>query len=225
MIDPRSWSSHLLGTARKRYKGTAASRASFAQEALAHFHSTASITPSSRYLARAMAKPLPLAKAEVVVEFGPGTGVMTRRLLELVPADARVLAFEINPQFVNYLQTEINDPRLEVVASGAETAGVELRRRGYRRIDAVLSSLGFGMMDESTGHKILQGLMPFLDERSVLTQFQYIHRMRFIEGKSNDKSKVEFFDLRVFLGGYFRTVRTTTVWRNLPPARVHACRL
>ena len=225
MIDPRSWSFHLLGTARKRYEGRAESRAAFAQEALADFHATASITPSSRYLARAMAKPLPLAEAEVVVEFGPGTGVMTRRLLELAPADARVLAFEINPQFVNYLQTEINDPRLEVVAAGAETAGIELRRRGYRRVDAVLSSLGFGMMDESTGHEILQGLMPFLDERSVLTQFQYLHRLRWLQSNGNGKRKVEFFDLRVLLGGYFRTVRSSIVWRNLPPARVLACRL
>ena len=224
MIDPRSRSSHLVGTARKGYKGRA-SRIAFVQEALADFHATASIIPSSRYLARAMVKPLPLEEAEVVVEFGPGTGVMTRQLLELIPTDARILAFEINPRFVNYLQAEINDSRLEVVASGAENAGVELRRRGYRRIDAVLSSLGFGMMDESTCHEIMQGLMPFLDERSVFTQFQYLHGLRWFQSNGNGKHKVEFFDLRVLLGSYFRTVSTTIVWRNVLPARVIACRL
>lgn len=224
MIDPRSWSSHRVGAARKGDKGRAG-RAAFVQEALADFHATASIIPSSRYLARAMVKPLPLEEAEVVVEFGPGTGVMTRQLLEMVPTDVRVLAFEINPRFVNYLRTEIDDPRLEVVAAGAENAGAELRRRGYRRIDAVLSSLGFGMMDESTCHEILRGLMPFIDEQSVFTQFQYLHSLRWFQNNGNGKHKVEFFDLRVLLGGYFRTVSTTIVWRNVLPARVLACRL
>jgi len=126
------------------------SKAAFAQEALADFHTTASLTPSSRYLARAMVKALDLAKAKVVVEFGPGTGVMTRELLAAAPEDAQILAFEINTRFVDYLRTEINDPRLVVIAAGAETTAAELQRRGYARVDAVLSSLGFGLMPEKS---------------------------------------------------------------------------
>ena len=67
--------------------------------------------------------------------------------------------------------------------------------------------------------------MPFLDERSVFTQFQYLHGLRWLQSNGNGKHKVEFFDLRVLLGSYFRTVSTTIVWRNVLPARVIACRL
>ena len=82
--------------------------------------------------------------------------------------------------------------------AGAETAAVELQRRGYARVDAVLSSLGFGMMPEALSRKILLGLVPFLDARSAFTQFQYLHSLRWLESNGNGMSKVEFFDLRVF---------------------------
>lgn len=200
------------------------SKAAFVQEALADFHTTASVTPSSRYLARAMVKPLDVAKAKIVVEFGPGTGVMTRELLAAAPADARILAFEINPRFVDFLRAEIDDPRLEVIAAGAETAAVELQRRGFTRVDAVLSSLGFGMMPETVSRDILRELMPLLDKRSAFTQFQYLHGLRLLHGNGNGRGKVEFFNLRAFLGEYFPTVQTSICWRNLPPAKVFSCR-
>jgi len=203
----------------------------FAQQALADFHATAAVAPSSRFLARAMVAPLPLADAEIVVELGPGTGAMTRLLLDVVPADARVLAFEINPRFVKYLRADITDPRLEVIEAGAETAGDELRRRGYKRVDAVLSSLGLGMMPEGVSREIIQGLVPFLDERSGFTQFQYMQGMRWSRSNGNSnsngngkgKGRVEFFDLRDFLGEYFSIVQRSMVWRNLPPAKVIYC--
>jgi len=63
----------------------------FAEQALADIHSTAAIAPSSRFLARAMVEPLAI-DCRRVVEFGPGTGAMTRALLDRLPADAEVLA-------------------------------------------------------------------------------------------------------------------------------------
>ena len=54
----------------------------FAGQALADIQSTAAIAPSSRFLAEAMVKPLSRGGSKQVVEFGPGTGVMTRTLLE-----------------------------------------------------------------------------------------------------------------------------------------------
>ena len=190
------------------------SLAAFAGQAWANFQKTAAVVPSSRFLAEAMVEPLPLRAAKVVVELGPGTGVMTRELLQLVPDDCHVLAFEINPQFVEYLRNEVQDPRLEVVASGAENAAAELRRRGYTSVDAVLSSLGFGTMPEAFSHQVIRGLRPFLDRRSGLTQFQYVQSIRWHDGG------VEFFDMRAVLGQYFSHVERRKVWRNLPPANV-----
>ena len=58
----------------------------FMAEALADFNTIGAIAPSSRYLTRAMLEPLSLETAKVAVELGPGTGVMTRALLQALPA-------------------------------------------------------------------------------------------------------------------------------------------
>ncbi len=191
----------------------------FASQALADFQATAAIAPSSKFLAEAMVEPLPLANARVVVEFGPGTGVMTRELLDALPRSAKLLAFEVNPRFVTYLRNRVHDPRLEVVACGAEEAGDELRRRGLDRIDAVLSSLGLTIMDQTTVSRIFRELRPMLHDASVFTQFQYVHRMRIEDGRPI------YFDVRHILRRHFQSVNRRMIIRNLPPAFVYECNL
>ena len=196
------------------------SLATFAGQAWANFQKTASVVPSSRFLAEAMVEPLPLHAAKVVVELGPGTGVMTRELLQLVPDGCQVLAFEINPQFIEYLRNEVQRPaprggrkRCRERGRGAAASGATPAWTPF------LSSLGFGTMPEAFSHQVIRGLRPFLDGGSGFTQFQYVQGIRWYDGG------VEFFDLRTVLGQYFSHVRRRKVWRNLPPANVLHCRI
>src|SRR5712692_677524 len=108
----------------------------FLEEALANYPTVASVAPSSRHLARAMAEPLRKMKAGVVVELGAGTGVITRALLELLPDDVTLIAFEINKKFYRYLRRNFNDPRLLLVNASAETVGQKLAQLGLARADA-----------------------------------------------------------------------------------------
>jgi len=194
------------------------SLATFATQALADFQSTAAIAPSSPSLVEAMTKPLPLETAKTVVELGPGTGVMTRRILERLPADGRLLAFEINPRFVTYLGEEIDDPRLEVVEAGAEMLNQELQRRKIGRIDAALSSLGLSLMPPDFVDDILNGLTSRLSSEAVFTQFQYVSRIRIADGT------ISAFDAKKALGRFFDQIDRRVIVRNLPPAFVYACR-
>ena len=193
------------------------SLATFASQALANLQTTAAIVPSSRYLGRAMVEPLRWKNAKVVVELGPGTGVMTRELLSLLPPDATLLAFEISPSFVDYLRETIVDDRLHLVQAGAETAPDELRKLGIEHVDGIVSSLGITLMDEQVIDAIFRGLVPFLDESSTVTQFQYGSRVRLEEGRP------VYFNVRALLDRYFKTVDSTIVWRNIPPAVVFEC--
>jgi phospholipid N-methyltransferase len=194
------------------------SLATFAGQVFSSFQSTAAIVPSSPFLAQAMVAPLPLARAKTVVELGPGTGVMTRLLLDSLPADASLLAFEVNRSFVDYLNRELRDPRLVVIPRGAEEAGEELLKRGIQRVDAALSSLGLSLMSESLPDRILSGLVPFLDQESVFTQFQYVQQIRFQNGRP------AHFDARRLLRRHFRSVERRIVLLNVPPAFVLDCR-
>src|SRR5689334_8169522 len=115
--------------------------ATFVLSAITNFKTTGAVAPSSRFLARAMVKPLRLTKSKVVVELGCGTGVMTHAMLERMPDDAKLLGFEINPEFSKLLKAKINDSRFVLIDARAETLHSEVERRGYKHVDAVLSSL------------------------------------------------------------------------------------
>jgi phosphatidylethanolamine/phosphatidyl-N-methylethanolamine N-methyltransferase len=189
----------------------------FAMEAMTDFLTVGAIAPSSRYLTHAMVGPIPLANARVVVEVGAGTGVMTQALLDLMPADATLLAFEINARFARHLRCNVLDPRLQVINARAETLQEEVRRRGFDHVDAVVSSLALGFMAERQRNAFLGELGSLLGETGVFTQFQYLHRLELKNGH------VRKFHVVHLLRRYFRSVQQKMIWRNLPPAFVFAC--
>jgi phosphatidylethanolamine/phosphatidyl-N-methylethanolamine N-methyltransferase len=193
------------------------SLAKFAIEALSDFRTVGAVAPSSRHLARAMLGPLPLERARVVVELGSGTGVMTRALLDVMPDDATLFAFEINPRFTRYLASTVSDPRLVLINASAETLGQEIRRRGCLRVDAALSSLAMSFMQESQRHALLSDIGNLLDETGVFTQYHYVHGLQFQNGQMTRSN------LPRLLHRHFRSVQRTIIWRNLPPAFVFAC--
>jgi phospholipid N-methyltransferase len=192
----------------------------FATEALSDIQTTAAIVPSSRYLVRHMLKPLPLRQARTVVEFGPGTGVMTKALLQEMPPDAKLLAFEINPRFTEYLRERLDDPRLILINDCAETMGEALTQHGLNKVDAVVSSLGLTIMPKKVRQDIFQNLLPYTHAETTLTQFQYLHGMLVHEV---EVEKLQRYSTARFLRGYFGSVSQKLVWRNLPPAVVFTC--
>jgi phospholipid N-methyltransferase len=190
----------------------------FAREAVADFSTVGAVAPSSRFLTRAMLRPLPLERARVIVEVGPGTGVMTQALLELIPSDATLLAFEINSRFSRYLRSNVTDSRLDVINASAETLRKEMHRRGYDRVDAAVSSLALGFMPDWQRRAFLSELGSLLGEAGVFTQYQYFHGLQLRNGQ------LKRFDLTRLLRQYFRSVQRRVIWRNLPPAFVFVCR-
>ena len=190
----------------------------FAMQALADFRTVGAVAPSSRYLTRAMVDPLPLRRAQVVVELGCGTGAVTRELLSHMPRQSVLLAFEINPRFSRFLREKISDPRLVIVTTSAENIRAEVHRRGFKHVDAVASSLALTLMSDQLKHDILSESGGVLHRSGVFTQYLYLHGIQWQGGKP-----VLFGGARM-LRKYFRDVDQTIVWPNLPPAFVYACR-
>lgn len=189
----------------------------FVGEAITNFGTVAAISPSSRFLATAMVEPLPLARTRIALELGAGTGAITHALLDQLPTDGKLLVFEINRRFFDCLRRNISDPRVVLINSSVENLESELQRRGFGRVDAVASSLGLAFMPDRQRHALFQQLSPFLHQRSVFTQYQYIHGMQFVNGR------LRRLDLRPLLEKYFGAVQCRIVWRNLPPAFVFSC--
>jgi phospholipid N-methyltransferase len=193
--------------------------ATFAIEALTDIRTVGAVAPSSRHLANAMLGPLPLKKARTVVEVGPGTGAITRALLNRLPFDATLLAFEINPRFSRHLKSTVPDTRLSLLNTSAEKLREEVERRGFRHVDAVVSSLALAWMTPSQRHNFFSGVCSLLGEKGIFTQYKYVMSLQL---KKN--GHWERFDLEKVLHRYFRSVQKKMILRNLPPAFVYICK-
>src|SRR5581483_5471549 len=73
----------------------------FFREFRRHFPATGAILPSSRFLARALVRPLRSPRPACrILEVGPGTGSVTREIVWRMQSGDRLDAVEINGRFV-----------------------------------------------------------------------------------------------------------------------------
>src|SRR6516162_9581643 len=80
----------------------------FFREFRRHFRTTGSILPSSRFLARALARPLRGPRpASRILEVGPGTGSVTCEIARRMLAGDRLDAVEINRHFVEVIERRV----------------------------------------------------------------------------------------------------------------------
>ena len=71
------------------------------------FHTTGAIAPSSRFLAKAIARPLANAEKPVrVLEVGPGTGAATQQIVQLLSAGDQFDLVEINSSFAELIKEQ-----------------------------------------------------------------------------------------------------------------------
>src|SRR5688500_3141626 len=99
----------------------------FARAFFRHPRMLGSIIPCSRFLIRELLEPVDWTRARVVVEYGPGIGNVTREILRRMRPDAKLIAIEMNSEFVSYLRTHFVDNRLQVVRGSAADVAEILR--------------------------------------------------------------------------------------------------
>lgn len=169
-----------------------------------------SLTPSSRVLARAMVRDLTLEGARIVVEYGPGTGVFTRHILDRLTSDARYYALEPNPVFHRRLKRRF--PQVDLIADGAERAADHLARHAGE-VDAVFCGLPFSFMSRGALRATVEATSRLLRPGGHFRAFLYHHTYCL--------PKLTAF--RRLIARHVGEVRTVAVWTNLPPAMVVSC--
>ncbi len=138
--------------------------------AVRHFRQMGSLLPSSSYAGRAVARQLP-AKTQSLVEYGPGTGNVTRILLSTVSASAKVTAVELSPQFIPILKS-IPDARLSVINAGVLESLSEIRARYPEGVDAVVSGIPFSLIPSEDREKIVAETRGLLKPGGRLIAYQ-----------------------------------------------------
>lgn len=139
----------------QRVPGRSRSGLLFARNFFRHPLMLGSIVPSSRFLIRELLKPVNWEQARVIVEYGPGVGVITAEVLRRMRPDAMLIAIETNPDFVTFLRDAIPDERLHVVQASAEAVDEILQRYGQSNASYVISGIPFSTIPAAVRERIL----------------------------------------------------------------------
>lgn len=180
-------------------------RLAFLQGFLRKPQQVGSVIPSSRFLERRLVVLSGARQARLVVELGPGTGGTTRALLRALPADATLLAIELEPRFATILR-EMNDPRLIVFEGSAEQLPDALGKHGLGAPDAVISGIPFSTMDAVLGRRIARTIHEALGPEGRFVAYQ-------VRGKVHDVAKP-----------FFGRAQIDVELRNIPPMRIYRWR-
>ncbi|MFU8877471.1 MAG: class I SAM-dependent methyltransferase [Wenzhouxiangellaceae bacterium] len=131
-----------------------------------------SVIPSSRFMERKIVEYALPERTSVVVELGPGTGGTTRALLKEMPAEARLLAIDLDSRFTDILGA-IDDPRLIPHTGSAADLCEILDQHGLDRADVVVSGIPFSTMPRALGESIIQAVQKSLSDTGFFVAYQF----------------------------------------------------
>lgn len=167
------------------------------------------ITKSSRVLADYMTQAAGVDKASLVVEYGPGTGAITRSIVQCASEDSKLICLEINEGFVQYLQQEF--PGLDVRNDSAAGVRKHIADLGRDSCDAIVSGLPFAIFDDALQSEILEETYKALAPGGKFVTFAYCAGTYLPKGRRFQKNLVKQFK-------FYET--SPVIWRNFPPVYV-----
>ncbi|MGE6259749.1 class I SAM-dependent methyltransferase [Heyndrickxia sporothermodurans] len=164
------------------------------------------IIPSSKNLAQKMMDHIDFETADYIVEYGPGTGVFTDKIIEKRRSNTVVLLIESNQEFCRLLKERYkNEENIFIVNGSAEDTDKYINECEIPYIDYVVSGLPFASLPKSVSNTILIKTKQLLREHGKFITFQYTQcKKRFIHQ-------------------YFKRIEVKREFRNLPPAYVFTC--
>ncbi len=171
---------------------------------------TCAVTESSGELADLITDTADLSQASMVVEFGPGTGVFTEKILEKISDSTRAFALEVNADFVKATQRRC--PRAVVYRDSAVNVARYLKEFGVEKCDRIICGLPWACFPHELQDQLLDTIVEVLEPGGKLLTFAYVHGLFLPAGRR----------FRKCLSSRFKSVTATRiVWQNLPPAFVY----
>lgn len=172
----------------------------FLKQAVLQPKQTSSLVPSSRALAVAMAEHVG-PETGAVVEFGPGTGIITEAILRRAVAPTDLTLFEMNAAFADALHSRF--PAVTIHVTGAQNAPDLMPHN----VGAVVSGLPLLSMPRDIRRDIVAAAFKVMRPDGIMVQFTYGNKVPLsAEGLAE-------------LG--LRATKARKVWGNFPPAQVY----
>jgi phosphatidylethanolamine/phosphatidyl-N-methylethanolamine N-methyltransferase len=206
-----NWARRVDAVKRRRMKGLSKAAAPTPEVAvffgrwLRAPHRIGAVAPSSRFLARAMAKQVDIRRPDMVIELGGGTGSVTKALLEVgVPAE-RLIVVERDERLYHMLRRRF--PHLRIVLGDARQLVALLRPLGVGAVSTVVSSLPLISMPKLVRRQIVEQSFALLGEAGRFVQYTYSLTSPLARRELGLRGRV-----------------AERVWLNVPPASVWSFR-
>jgi phospholipid N-methyltransferase len=193
-------------------------------------HTTGAVLPSGRFLAAALTRYVALGEQpKRVLEVGPGTGAVTRRIASHLGPEDTLDLVELNDNFVQCLKRGLTeDPALRPVADRTRVMHCAVEdlptSKGY---DVIVSGLPLNNFSADSVARILRKLTDLLAPGGTLSFFEYIAIRKVRSMVSGRAQRERLREISRILDGLLgdREIRRDWVWPNVPPAWVHHVRI
>jgi phospholipid N-methyltransferase len=182
----------------------------FVTQFINHPTKTGAILPSSDKLCELMTDMAELNNVSTVIEFGPGTGVITEKVMRKKSPDTTFFAMEINEAFVE--STKSRCPDAIVYQSSAENASKYLEMHGKTGCDLILSSLPWIAFDGETQQNLLDTIYDVLNPGGKFLTYAYAPGLVLPASWRFRKKLNSKFD---------KVTKSRIIWSNIPPALVY----
>lgn len=160
------------------------------------------VVPSSNTLMRLVSDHVQVLDDHAVVEFGGGTGRLTRHLLTHVPKD-RLFVIELDPELCAYLKETF--PDVNVIQGDARDIKSILPEKYRSKVSTVISGMPLSTMPFGLQQQIINASLSVLAKDGDILQYTY-HRTSPIPAEQLGLSKKR-------IAKTFRNVPPATVWR------------
>jgi phospholipid N-methyltransferase len=178
-------------------------RAMFFAGFLKHPVMVGSIIPSSKKLIARMLNRVDWGATKLFVEYGPGVGTFCRPILDRLAVDGKLIAIDTNPDFVDYLNRTIDDPRFIAVLGSASDVETIVHDHGFAHADFVLSGLPFSTLPSGVGPAIAAATHRVLRPGGAFLVYQFSPKCR------------------SFMAPHFHRIDHGFEFWNVPPAQLY----
>ena len=181
-------------------RGDVDPRWQFLRGFLKHPVMVGSIIPSSNVLIEKMLAPVDWDNCKLFVEYGPGVGTFTQKVLDRLAPDATLLTIDTNADFTAYLGRKIRDNRLIAVTGSAAQVRTIMADCGFESADFILSGLPFSTLPPGVGARIGRETAGALRPGGAFLVYQFSPKVK------------------QFLTPHFERLDRGFEWLNVPPA-------
>jgi phospholipid N-methyltransferase len=174
---------------------------------MANPRSVGAIAPSSRFLGVKMLEEIDFESADYIIEYGPGTGVFTEKMLKRRNPKTVLLLVENNKAFYSILKEKFKEEQnLFIINGSVENIEQYAMDCGLPYADYVISGLPFASLPKELSSRILQQTAKIIKKDGRFITFQYT-----------------VFKKKLFQQ-FFNISEVKKEFRNLPPAYVFSCK-